>query len=130
MTVVDFALKDGQISWNLDYRHIGESRTFDTLIQAVKEAVDSTIVPVLVSHGLSAKVSNEVVSIIEKKAKELGFSYVLMPSSPGHDAAYVGKTGVPTSMIFIRHDGTSHHPGEHMDAAYLTKPLKLLQEVV
>ena len=33
-------------------------------------------------------------------------------------------------MIFVRHDGVSHNPAEHMDAVNLRKPLNLLTEVV
>jgi acetylornithine deacetylase/succinyl-diaminopimelate desuccinylase-like protein len=33
-------------------------------------------------------------------------------------------------MIFVRHDGISHNPREHMDEEHLKKPLKLLEEVL
>ena len=86
--------------------------------------------PQIVSYALSATVSDVVVNILTTKAKELWCSFVLMPSLPWHDIASVGKTWVPIAMIFVRHDGVSHNPAEHIDAVHLRRPLKLLEEVV
>jgi hypothetical protein len=130
VTLVDLLLKDGKLTYNLDYRHVWERETFDSLINSVKRAVGEWVEMKVISSGLSAKVSDVVVNILIKKAEELWFSYICMPSSPGHDAGYVAKTGVKTSMIFIGHNGISHNPREHMDAERLKKPLKLLEEVL
>lgn len=129
VTVADMKLADRKITFNLDYRHVWKEETFQTLIDSVKKKVNGvTITPV--SYNLSARISDAVVDLLKKWAEKLWYSYVVMPSLPGHDIAYVGKTWVPVAMIFVRHDGISHNPREHMDSKSLKKPLKLLEEVL
>ena len=129
VTVVDMKLADWKITFNLDYRHVWKEETFQTLIDSVREKVNGiTITPV--SYNLSARVSDAVVDLLKKWAEKLWYSYVLMPSLPGHDIAYIGKVWVPVAMIFVRHDGISNNPREHMDEEHLKKPLKLLEEVL
>ncbi|AEF86658.1 N-carbamyl-L-cysteine amidohydrolase [Treponema primitia ZAS-2] len=50
----------------------------------------------------------ELVDLVEKNAKELGYSYMRIHSGPGHDAQYVADL-LPTTMIFVpSKDGHSH----------------------
>ena len=50
----------------------------------------------------------ELVGLVEKNARELGYSYMIMHSGPGHDAQYVSDM-LPTTMIFVpSKDGHSH----------------------
>lgn len=55
----------------------------------------------------------EIVDLVEKNAKEFGYSYKRMYSGPGHDAQYVSDV-IPATMIFVASDGGySHCEKEH-----------------
>jgi N-carbamoyl-L-amino-acid hydrolase len=50
----------------------------------------------------------ELVDLVEKNSRELGYSYMRIHSGPGHDAQYVADL-LPTTMIFVpSKDGHSH----------------------
>ncbi len=56
--------------------------------------------------------SPEIIDLIEKHSKSLGYSYQLMPSGAGHDAQFFTDV-TPTGMIFIPSvGGVSHAPDE------------------
>jgi N-carbamoyl-L-amino-acid hydrolase len=52
--------------------------------------------------------NKELTGLVEKNARELGYSCMVMHSGPGHDAQYVSGM-LPTTMIFVpSRDGHSH----------------------
>jgi N-carbamoyl-L-amino-acid hydrolase len=54
--------------------------------------------------------------VIEKVAREAGFSTRRMPSGAGHDAQALGQFGIRIGMIFVpSKDGISHSPKEWTD---------------
>lgn len=56
--------------------------------------------------------SNEIVKIIENKAKDRGYSYLNMPSGAGHDAQFFTNV-TETGLIFVPSvNGVSHAPDE------------------
>jgi len=59
------------------------------------------------------KFDEEVVSLLQEKAKALGLSFKVMPSGAGHDAQMMAKA-CPSAMIFIpSKDGISHNINEY-----------------
>jgi N-carbamoyl-L-amino-acid hydrolase len=53
-----------------------------------------------------------IVELVERKAKELGLSYMRMHSGAGHDAQFMSSI-CPTAMIFVSSiGGRSHCPEE------------------
>ncbi len=55
-------------------------------------------------------------NLIERAARDAGFSSMRMPSGAGHDAQIVAAFGIPTGMIFApSKDGISHSPKEWTD---------------
>lgn len=50
-------------------------------------------------------------------ADKLGLKHKEIASPASHDAAAFSAAGVPTAMIFVRNEGGSHHPDEHMELA-------------
>ena len=50
---------------------MGGSDTFEALIVAVRNAIEQTIEPQIVSYALSAEVSDAVVNILTTKAEKL-----------------------------------------------------------
>jgi N-carbamoyl-L-amino-acid hydrolase len=72
----------------------------------------------------------EIVSLIEKKAKELDYSYKVMPSGAGHDAQFFcGHTRA--GMIFVPSvGGVSHAPDEWTHWSDIERGAQLLLECV
>ncbi|MDR3231115.1 MAG: Zn-dependent hydrolase [Synergistaceae bacterium] len=65
------------------------------------------------SRTQHAAFPKEMVSLVEGKAKDLGYSTRRMPSGAGHDAQIV-STLCPAAMIFVpSKDGRSHCPEEY-----------------
>ena len=71
-----------------------------------------------------------IVSLIEKKAKELGYSSKVMPSGAGHDAQFFcGHT--KAGMIFVPSiNGVSHAPDEWTHWSDIERGTQLLLECV
>lgn len=58
------------------------------------------------------ELSQEMLDIMEKECKELGYSYKRILSGAGHDALEIGQV-IPTVMLFVpSKDGRSHCPVE------------------
>ncbi|MDR3265771.1 MAG: hydantoinase/carbamoylase family amidase, partial [Synergistaceae bacterium] len=65
------------------------------------------------SRTKRAAFPEEMVSLVESKARELGYGTRRMPSGAGHDAQIV-NTLCPAAMIFVpSKDGRSHCPEEY-----------------
>ena len=65
------------------------------------------------SRMAHAAFPKEMVSMVENKARELGYSTKRMPSGAGHDAQIIHPL-CPTAMIFVpSKDGRSHCPEEY-----------------
>jgi hypothetical protein len=129
-TVTDFQLDRDYASYNLDFRDV-DSVAIKDLINVVHTKIES-ICPFTKVDKIAAKecepVDEKAVEIKRKIAEDLGLSYVLMPSLPGHDAGCLAAIGVPVSMTFIRHDGLSHNASEKVDPAKFQKAQTLSHE--
>jgi len=67
---------------------------------------------------------------LEESAKDLGYSYKIMPSGAGHDAQNMAKL-VPTGMFFVPSvGGISHSPGEFTQADDMTKGANVMLRTV
>jgi N-carbamoyl-L-amino-acid hydrolase len=64
--------------------------------------------------SLPAVMSTEVQHQLSAHTKEMDLSSIAMPSGAGHDTAVFANAGVPSGMIFVRHNGISHNPAEDM----------------
>ncbi|HSG34883.1 MAG TPA: Zn-dependent hydrolase [Sphingomonadaceae bacterium] len=71
-----------------------------------------------------------IVSLIEKKTRELGYSYKLMPSGAGHDAQFF-CSHTRTGLIFVPSvGGVSHAPDEWTHWSDIERGVQLLFETV
>jgi N-carbamoyl-L-amino-acid hydrolase len=65
------------------------------------------------SYTGNAAFSEDMIGLVESKARELGYSTKRMPSGAGHDAQIIHKI-CPSAMVFIpSQDGRSHCPEEY-----------------
>jgi N-carbamoyl-L-amino-acid hydrolase len=64
--------------------------------------------------------------ILRDEADALGIPYMEMASGAGHDCATFANQGVPSAMIFIRNDKSSHNPEEAMEIADFGASARLL----
>lgn len=70
--------------------------------------------------------SEEICTLLENKAEELGIKYEKMNSGAGHDAMMMARIA-PTSLVFVpSKDGLSHHPEEWTDYEDLAKGIELI----
>lgn len=68
---------------------------------------------VVISSPVS-RLSEDVIAALERNATSLGLKPVRLPSGAGHDVMNLALAGVPSSMVFIPHNGLSHRPDEDM----------------
>ncbi len=64
--------------------------------------------------------------ILCDKADTLGIPYMEISSGAGHDCATFANQGVPSAMIFVRNDKSSHNPEEAMEIADFGEAARLL----
>jgi beta-ureidopropionase / N-carbamoyl-L-amino-acid hydrolase len=65
--------------------------------------------------------------LIERQAREAGYSTLRLPSGAGHDAQSLGRAGVPIGMIFVPSiDGISHSPRERSEWADCARGAEVL----
>ncbi len=131
-TVTDFFLKPEGVSYNLDLREVNEEY-LKRLINEIYENFDFALGPgnyKTIACKAHAPVDEGLVQRLQEYAKKLGISFVLMPSSPGHDAGNMAAAGIPTAMIFIKHDGRSHHPGETITEPDFSKAAQLAEALI
>ncbi|TCP97650.1 N-carbamoyl-L-amino-acid hydrolase [Cricetibacter osteomyelitidis] len=84
----------------------------------------------VISNDQPVVLSQEMVEQISQAARELDYSYEIMPSGAGHDAMHMA-TLCPTGMIFVpSHRGISHNPLEFTDWKDIEAGIKVLQKVV
>lgn len=90
----------------------GIARVKEVVEEAGKAEGVSVTVESLVHTG-NAAFPEEMVSLVENKAGELGYSSKRMPSGAGHDAQIIHRL-CPSAMIFVpSRDGRSHCPEEY-----------------
>jgi N-carbamoyl-L-amino-acid hydrolase len=56
----------------------------------------------------------DLVSLLDKSAKEANLRVRLLPSGAGHDSCVFGNLGIPVGMIFVANQNGSHNPYEEM----------------
>lgn len=109
----------GKVSMSLELRDLSAEKIESLFQKIMKEAeviagktgteisfnpIEATAVPSLTDPGIN--------NIIAEAAKELGLSFLFMPSGAGHDAQNMAKIA-PTGMIFVPSiGGISHSPKE------------------
>ena len=100
-----------EVEFSLDVRHWDPAVLAKALetIQGIPREFDKC--PVTYKEAWSRKrceFDRELVALVERNAGDLGYSYMIMHSGPGHDAQYVSDM-LPTTMIFVpSKDGHSH----------------------
>jgi N-carbamoyl-L-amino-acid hydrolase len=69
--------------------------------------------------------------LIERVAREAGYSTLRLPSGAGHDAQSLGRAGIPIGMIFVpSKEGISHSPKERSDWDDVTRGAEVLYRAV
>lgn len=83
-----------------------------------------------VSRAAPTDCAPELIDLIERSARSLGYPCMRMPSGAGHDAVYMAKTG-PVGMIFIPClNGRSHCPEEWIEPSQLLDGTRVLYQAV
>ena len=73
------------------------------------------------------ELSPEMLDIMEKECKKLGYSYKRMLSGAGHDALEIGQV-IPTVMLFVpSKDGRSHCPAEFTEYSDFAKAAVIME---
>jgi len=86
------------------------------------EGIDATAVP--------APLDQRVQECLVQSAKELGLTFLVMPSGAGHDAQNMARIA-PTGMIFVPSaGGISHSPKEYTRTEDMTKGANVLLQAI
>jgi len=128
-TVTDFILdRENGLRFNIDYREVDQVE-----LEKIVEKIDQEIQQILkttcaysitkkdnpkiwrtLSVKPSTKISAELTKIKKAIAGKLGLTFIEMPSMAGHDAVSMSQADIPTTMIFVKHDGVSHNSSENI----------------
>ncbi len=143
ITIGHVALKPGfphTVPGEADFTIVGRDLD-DEVMQALANACRRVLSSIARKHKLKfeyeemswlkpAYCDDGIVSMIEKKAKELGYSYKVMPSGAGHDVQFFcGHTR--TGLIFVPSvGGISHAPDEWTHWSDIERGTQLLLECV
>ncbi|MGE3874542.1 MAG: hydantoinase/carbamoylase family amidase [Parvibaculaceae bacterium] len=73
-----------------------------------------------------ATMAPQLVSGLDRAARDLGMAPPHVPSGAGHDAAAFADAGVASAMLFVRNRNGSHNPQESMEIADLAEAIRLL----
>jgi N-carbamoyl-L-amino-acid hydrolase len=69
--------------------------------------------------------------LIERVAREAGYSTLRLPSGAGHDAQSLGRAGIPIGMIFVpSKEGISHSPRERSEWDDVARGAEVLYRAV
>lgn len=143
ITIGHVALKPGfphTVPGEADFTIVGRDLDNDVM-KALANACRRVLSSIARKHGLKfeyeemswlnpAYCDEGIVSLIEKKTKELGYSYKVMPSGAGHDVQFFcGHTR--TGLIFVPSvGGISHAPDEWTHWSDIERGVQLLFETV
>ncbi len=126
----------GSAELGVDIRSIDaatKTRVADKLKAAVSEicerrGVVSEIVPISDERPVAIRPS--VLDFLDGICREVGCSYMRLPSGAGHDAMHWAER-VPTGMLFIPcRDGVSHNPEEYAAPDDIVNAVRLLEKAV
>ncbi len=110
----------GRVVMSLELRDLSAEKIqmlFDKIVEEAraiekKTGTKITFTPIDVT-AVPAPTDERIRQIIAEAAKELGLSYIFMPSGAGHDAQDMARIA-PTGMIFVPSvGGISHSPKEY-----------------
>ena len=123
-----------KVIFNIDLRHPENSK-----LKELDEIIKSTILKN--SKPCNAKIFSlvnddslifpeQMVKLIEKNTKKLGFPFMRINSGAGHDSKHIDKIA-PSGMIFIPcKKGVSHHPDENVKKDDMFKGTMVLAETL
>lgn len=126
----------GYVELSVDIRAINDEK-IKSVYDELKEEVDiiskSSNVDIEMIKELyisPVSMSEELISIMEKAANRLKYSYMKMNSGAGHDAMIMSGI-TSTALIFVpSKDGLSHHPDEWTEYEDLKKGIEFMLNVV
>ena len=130
-TIVDLKLVPGApVSFKIDLREVmrKDGAELSKEVRGIVEDLRGKVRDI--AYSRSEVLDDQVADFTQSIADELGLSYVRMPSVPGHDAVSLSKIGVKTGMIFVKHDGVSHSPKEHVEDEDVENALMLYRELL
>lgn len=122
MTIGDIQIKPGnynivpsELKVKIETRDL-DLGNLESYFATVKEKLDNLNLEYNLIRSLElpgAKLDENIINILEDVLKETDYSYKVMSSGAGHDAAHM-STVVPTGMIFVPSvGGISHSPKEY-----------------
>jgi N-carbamoyl-L-amino-acid hydrolase len=110
----------GEVSFCVDMRSLSRETLaeFNAILRNTANAVEA-------ERGVKFEFSSEIltapfamkqdlVSLLDKSAKEANLRVRLLPSGAGHDSCVFGNLGIPVGMIFVANQNGSHNPYEEM----------------
>lgn len=97
-----------------DHEYIVESlQEIKDAALSIAEDYETPVTIEMLSADKPVSMDEELVSLAEKAAEEVGVEWMRAVSGAGHDAMNMAKI-TPAGMIFVRsRDGVSHHPDEY-----------------
>lgn len=122
----------GRLTFMIDTRHTSQDEldSFEKfLVDTLNETCDDFGISVSIDKWMDAApvaMSEDIINVLDKNAKELELDYIVMHSGAGHDAQIIAPF-VPSAMIFTPSiKGISHNPLEATDVKYLSIAITLL----
>lgn len=122
----------GSAVFSLEIRDLSMAkidRLFARIVERAERIADADSVEVTFTqfYESPAAITDERISAaVTQSAKDLGLSFVSMPSGAGHDAQSLAPLG-PIGMIFVPSvDGVSHAPSEFTSAEAITDGANVL----
>jgi N-carbamoyl-L-amino-acid hydrolase len=105
-------------------------RRLEHHVQEVAEAEGVTVHSRTTARFAPVTFDGRIVDLVETTATRLGHSSHRLPAGAGHDAGLLAGV-CPAGMVFTpSHDGISHNPAEHTDAADLDAGGDVLLQVL
>lgn len=105
----------------------------ESYFATVQEKLDNLQIEYSLIRSLQlpgAKLDENIINILEDVVKDTDYSYKVMSSGAGHDAAHM-STVAPTGMIFVPSvGGISHSPKEYTSPEQIKKGTEVLLKTV
>lgn len=122
--------------FSMDIRSL-ETANIDKIVDKVKTELDKLTKQCDATYSISqtleiepAKLSDEMLEIMEESVKKHGYSYYKLPSGAGHDALAIAQSYPNTTMIFVPSiNGRSHSPEEYTPYSYFGKAVDVLYDL-
>lgn len=125
----------GDVLCSVDIRHTDDLKrrsAVESLLQSAHLAAKSRDVTFhceAADEQPAVACDRELLGQLSAAAQSAGYPYGVTFSGAGHDLFMMAKL-CPSAMLFVRHDGVSHHPNESVTAADVAAAADVLRRTI